>query len=126
MDISNVVKKLEKLATVKKISDNEYEIVTGAKADKLPIRFYLTQTAGMIKFCDKKQVLKFMNDMYDLKSLDVKTCIAAVVRIYGFTIVSGELCATVRSELSVVDAYYKYVMCIGQLVNMYAFFDSPQ
>ena len=86
---------------------------------------YLVEDAGTLKFSDKKNTLKFMNTLYELKSPDVKNCIAAVVKIYGFSIVSGELFATIRSEESIKETFYNFIICIGQLVNMYAFFDKP-
>ena len=35
--------------------------------------------------------MKYMNDMYDLKSSDVKMCISNVLKIYAFSINSGIL-----------------------------------
>ena len=66
-----------------------------------------------------------MNTLYELKAPDVKNCISAVVKIYGFSIVSGELLATIRSEEGIKELLYNYIICIGQLANMYAFFDKP-
>ena len=60
------------------------------------------------------------------KSQDVKNCIASVVKIYGFSVVSGELVAILRSENSLKETFYNFIMCVGQLANMYAFFDKPE
>ena len=127
MDIVSIASKLGKIASVKNsVATGEYEIVTGAKINaRNPIKMYLVEDAGTLKFSDKKNTLKFMNTLYELKSPDVKNCIAAVVKIYGFSIVSGELFATIRSEESVKETFYNFIICIGQLVNMYAFFDKP-
>ena len=125
MEIVSIANKLSKIATVKNTDANEYEIITGAKINsKTPIKIFLVEENGIIKFTDKKNTLKFMNQLYELKSLDVKNCISAVIKIYGFSIVSGELFATIRSELSVKEILYNYIICVGQLVNMYAFFDE--
>lgn len=125
MDIVNIAAKLGNMATVKSIGKNEYEIVTGAKIDsKTPIIINLIQENDKIKFSDKKNTLKYMNQVYELKSLDVKNCISAVIKIYGFSIVSGELLATIPSEAKLKEVFYNYIICIGQLANMYAFFDK--
>lgn len=125
MDIVNIAAKLGNIATVKSIGKNEYEIVTGAKIDsKTPIIINLIQENDKIKFSDKKNTLKYMNQVYELKSLDVKNCISAVIKIYGFSIVSGELLATIPSEAKLKEVFYNYIICIGQLANMYAFFDK--
>lgn len=126
MDIVSVAKKLGEVATVKNIGVNEYEIITGAKINaKTPISIYLVEENGIIKFVDKKNTLKYMNQVYELKSLDVKNCIASVIKIYGFSISSGQLVANIKSEFSIKETFYNYIICIGQLANMYAFFDKP-
>lgn len=126
MDIVSIANKLGKIATVKNIGVNEYEIVTGAKINsRNPIKIYLVDEDGVLKLSDKKNTLKFMNTLYELKSPDVKNCISAVVKIYGFSIVSGELFATIRSEEGIKELLYNYIICVGQLANMYAFFDKP-
>lgn len=126
MDIVKIANALSKIATVKNVDKDVYEIVTGAKINnKTPIKMYLIVDNNEVKISDKKLTLKYMNQMYELKSLDVKNCIAAVVKIYGFTIVSGELLATINSEENLKEIFYNFIICIGQLVNMYAFFDKP-
>ena len=40
-----------------------------------------------------------MNDVYDLKAPDVKSCISAVIKIYGFSITAGALRANVSDEI---------------------------
>ena len=125
MDIVKIANKLNKIATVKNLDKNEYEIITGAKIDdKNPIKMFLIEKDGQIKFSDKKSTLKFMNELYELKSQDVKNCISAVIKIYGFSIKSGELFANISSEIKLLETFYNYIICIGQLANMYAFFDK--
>lgn len=127
MDIVDFANKLGKIATVKNTAKNEYEIITGAKINsKNPIKIYLVEGGNAVKLSDKKATLKFMNQIYELKSIDVKNCIASVLKIYGFSVVSGELFATIRSEASMKETFYNFIICIGQLANMYAFFDKPE
>lgn len=125
MDIVDVINKLSKIATVKNIAKDEYEIITGAKIDSNnPIKIYLCLNADGVKLCDKKNTLKFMNSIYELKSQDVKNCISAVIKIYGFSIVSGELVANIKYKDLILETFYNYIICVGQLANMYAFFDK--
>ncbi len=126
MNIVTIASTLSKVAKIKKVDDNEYEIVTEAKIDsRTPIKMYLRKTGNDIIICDKKNTLKYMNNYYELKSSDVKGCITAVVKIYGFSIISGELVAKIFSEKNVLETFYSYIICVGQLANMYAFFDKP-
>ena len=127
MDIVSLANKLGTISSVKNIAVNEYEIITGAKINaKNPIKIYLVMDGDAIKLSDKKGTLKFMNSIYELKAPDVRNCISAVVKIYGFTINAGELNAVIRSEESLKEIFYNFIICIGQLVNMYAFFDKPE
>lgn len=125
MDIVNVINKLSKITTVKNIGKNEYEIITGAKIDKNnSIKVYLIADDDSVKLCDKKNTLKFMNTIYELKSADVKNCISSVIKIYGFSVNSGELIANIKNDDSIIETFYNYIICVGQLANMYAFFDK--
>lgn len=125
MDIVKIANKLSKIANVKNTDKNEYEIITGAKIDeKNPIKIFLIDKDGQIMFSDKKATLKYMNQLYELKSQDVKNCITSVIKIYGFSIKSGELFANITSENKLLETFYNYIICTGQLANMYAFFDK--
>lgn len=126
MDIVTIASKLSQVAELKKIDENEYEVITDAKINgKSPIKMYLSIGRNGVMLGDKKNTLKYMNQMYELKSPDVKGCIAAVIKIYGFTIVSGELVASIKTDKIAVETFYNFIICVGQLANMYAFFDKP-
>lgn len=126
MDIVEVIEKLSKVAKLKKVKENEYEIITDAKIDsKTPIKIFLRKTDAGLVMCDNKHTLKYMNNIYELKSLDVKGCIASVIKIYGFSILSGELIANLINTKTIMETFYNYIICVGQLANMYAFFDKP-
>lgn len=126
MDIVSIADQLAKVAKIKKINDKEYEIITEAKINaKTPIKMFLYNTSNGVIIGDKKNTLKYMNSLYELKSPDVKGCIASVIKIYGFSIISGELTANILSEKFALETFYNYIICVGQLANMYAFFDKP-
>lgn len=126
MNIVSIVDKLKKVAEVKKLSDTEYEIVTGAKITaKVPVQVNVVVENNVVKFTDKKSTLKYMNGLYELKAADVKNCISAVIKLYGFSVSSGELVGAIRSEESLLEIFYNFIICIGQLANMYVFFDKP-
>lgn len=86
----------------------------------------LKQENGDWFLTDEKQTLKYMNDYYDLKSNDVKMCISNILKIYGFTIKSSMLIAEIKDDSVFMDKYFDFIMCIGQLTNMFAFFDKPE
>lgn len=127
MDITTLISKLPNNVKITKLSPKEYEIKTGAAInDKTPIKMHLLESNGKFKFVDKKNILKYMNNVYELKSLDVKNCIVSVIKIYGFSIIGGELHAEIKSEDKIVETFYNFIICCGQLANMYAFFDKPE
>ena len=126
MDINVLANQLGKLAKVKKVSDSKFEIDTGARINAHnPITIYLTEKNGALYFSDHKMTLKYMSQIYELKSIDVKNCIAAVIKHYGFNVISGELFSQIKSDASLIETYYNIIMCIGQLAHMYVFFDNP-
>lgn len=125
MSFISIANQISKVAKLNKISDEEFEIVTEAKIDgKTPVKMFLRKVGNNAVLCDKKNTLKYMNVYYELKAADVKNCISAVVKIYGFSVVSGELIAAL-TERSALETFYSYIICVGQLANMYAFFDKP-
>ena len=127
MNISEINRSLEKLCTINTIGLNEYEVKTNAVfSNGDPIKIHLINENGKWYFTDKKETLKYMNEVYDLKATDVKHCITAVIKIYGFSIVAGCLHAELKDETTIANKFFDYIMCIGQLTNMYAFFDKPE
>lgn len=126
MNIESLAKQLSLVAKVTKLKGDEYEIDTGAKINGKAVKFYLSSNYSIISFTDKKSTLKQMNQIYELKSPDVTNCIAAVIKLYGFSILSGQLVASLKSESDLISTYYNYIICMGQLINMHAFFDKPE
>ncbi len=109
------------------VSSGVYEIKSKATFQNGEnIKIYLVNEKNEWYLTDKKNTLKYMNEMYDLKASDVKSCIAAVIKIYGFTINAGELRGKIYDEIQLQNRVFDYIMCIAQLVNMYAFFDKPE
>ena len=90
-----------------------------------PIVLFLEKEENLWILTDKKQVLKYMNDLYELKARDIKNCITGVLKVYKFKIKSGEIFVEVPNEDAITTKLFDYVMCIGQLVNMFVFFDAP-
>ncbi len=127
MTIMDLNKSLVGTLSLSPISTNEWEINSGAtfqNGDE--IKIYLVNDKNNWYLTDKKATLKYMNEMYDLKAADVKSCISAVIKIYGFTIKAGSLVANVIDEVQFSTLLFNYIMCIGQLTNMYVFFDKPE
>ena len=66
-----------------------------------------------------------MHNIYELKAPDVRNCINAVLRVYGFKLSNGMIFVEIPNETVLEKRVFDMIMCIGQLVNMYAFFDAP-
>ncbi len=127
MTIMDINKSLVETLSLSPISANEWVINSGAtfqNGDE--IKIYLVNEKNNWYLTDKKATLKYMNEMYDLKAPDVKSCISAVIKIYGFTIKAGSLVANIIDEVQFSTLLFNYIMCIGQLTNMYVFFDKPE
>ena len=127
MKITDINSTLATAFALTPVSLNEWEIKTEATFQNgEPVKIYIVNDKDKWYLTDKKNTLRYMNEIYDLKAPDVKTCISGVIRIYGFSIISGELKADVVDEVHLGALIFFYIMCIGQLVNMYAFFDKPE
>ena len=127
MTISDINRSLTNIYEVAPVSVNEYEIKTKAAFQNgEDIKIYLVNEGSVWYLTDKKNTLKYMNSIYDLKAPDVKNCIAAVIKIYGFTISAGALRINITDEIDLQMKLFDFIMCTGQLVNMYAFFDKPE
>ncbi len=126
MTISEINSTFATAFTLSPVNLNEWEVKTKANFQNgEDIKIYLVNEKNSWYLTDKKNTLKYMNDVYDLKATDVKNCIAAVIKIYGFTISAGALKAEVMDEAQLGTRMFDFLMCIGQLANMYAFFDKP-
>ncbi len=127
MSISDINRALAGAFTLSPISMTEWQIKNDATFQNgEELKIYLINEKNKWYLTDKKETLKYMNNMYDLKAPDVKNCIAAVIRIYGFSIKAGSLTGEVIDEVQLLNVIFNYIMCIGQLANMYAFFDKPE
>ena len=123
MDIKNL---LNNAFEVKEIKAGSYQIKTGAVLPNgKPLYCFIDKTPNGFIISDKKYVLKYMNDLYFLNATDVKNCILSVIKINKFKIVQGILFSEIKSESEVVPKVFQFVMCVAQLINMYAFFDPP-
>ena len=126
MTLDSIQKILPKCLQMKQIDSNNFQInapIFYAKGKQAGI--FLSKQGSSFFLCDKKQTLKYMNELYELGAKDVKSCINNVIKIYGFKISNGELLTEIKSENEFAYKIFDMFMCIGQLVNMYAFFDEP-
>lgn len=127
MTISDVNVSASTMFEVTPVALNEWQVKTKAVFQNgEDIKIFLVNERDTWYITDKKNTLRYMNDVYDLKAPDVKSCISAVIKIYGFSITAGALRANVSDEIDLQTKLFDYVMCIGQLANMYAFFDKPE
>ncbi len=127
MTISDINMAIATVFEVSPVTLNEWEIKTKANFQNgESIKIFIVNEKNNWYLTDNKTTLKYMNNIYDLKAPDVKSCIASVIRIYGFNITAGALKANIEDEVSLQSKIFDYIMCVGQLANMYAFFDKPE
>lgn len=126
MNIDDFSNLLPNTFGLNKIKDNVFKIETAAKySNGQQITLVLEHTNGTWLLTDGKQTLKYMNEIYELKSEDVKMCIKNVLRIYGFSLQAATILCEIQNSNQFLEKLFDMIMCIGQLANMYAFFDKP-
>ena len=127
MDINNFEQAFKNSINLIQVTETEWKINCGASfINHQPMDIRLIKVNDKWYFSDKKQTLRYMNDLYELNSNDVKSCISNVLKIYGFSIQSGSLMAEIPTSSDILDKFFDYIMCVAQLANMYAFFDEPK
>lgn len=109
-----------------KINENLYRIETNAVLNEsFTLQLFIKRDENGIKLCDNKQILRYMNDLYELTSNDVKKCINDILKLYDFKLVKGEIFTEIDEKTDVKKRYMDLIMCAAQLINMYVFFDAP-
>ena len=122
--MNNILKTLTETNKIYKHNDNLFEIETNVMLGSFNLRVFVKKDGDKILLTDNKTAIKFMNDLYELKSVDVKKCINDILKLYNFNISKGEIFAEVSKE-ELKARYMELIICISQLVNMYIFFDMP-
>lgn len=109
-----------------KINEDLYRIETNAVLNEsFTLQLFIKRDENGIKLCDNKQILRYMNDLYELTSNDVKKCINDILKLYDFKLVKGEIFTEIDEKADVKKRYMDLIMCAAQLINMYVFFDAP-
>lgn len=126
MKIEELSNLLSKSTKIQKLGENIFKIETGATfLNGQPLNFVLEQKENRWFLTDGKTTMKYMNELYELKADDVKMCIKTVLKIYGFSMQSATIVTEITNPDFFIQKYYDMIMCIGQLANMFAFFDKP-
>lgn len=126
MNFEEISSKIKDVLSLKQLTPTSWQIVSGASfLNGSPIKVILENKNNVWQLTDNKETLKYMNELYELKSSDVKMCITNIIKLYGFAIAGGQLVAQVNNENELSEKYFDYIMCVGQLTNMFAFFDKP-
>ena len=128
MELKELSEQHKNSITTKRINENEYQIQTKLFfSDETPYEIYLMQDKnGNRILTDKRRTLRYMDDFYELESEDVKSSIAEILDLYGVKIYQKALVLKLQENDDVVVMFYEFVQCIGQLINMYVFFDKPK
>lgn len=125
MDLNKINSAIINSFKIKQLSATEYQLITAVTyPNKQPIVLFIQKVGNGWLMTDKKQTLKQMNEIFDLKSKDVKKCINNIITTYDFKMQSGILLTEVN-ESNIAQKIINFLMCISGLVNMYVFFDEP-
>lgn len=127
MDISKLSDKCAKALSIKNLAPNKWEIVTDYKfLNGEKICLFIKQEASKCFLCDNKCTIKYLNELYELKSPDVMSCVGNILKLYGVKMIAGELILEFANENKFIEKFNNFVMCITQLANMFVFFDKPE
>lgn len=122
--MKEILKKLSEANKVYKHNDNLFEIETNVMLGNFKLRVFVKKDGDKLLLTDNKTTLKFMNDLYELKSVDVKKCINDILKLYNFNLSKGEIFSEISTDI-LKSRYMELIICVSQLVNMYVFFDTP-
>lgn len=127
MELKELSEQIKNSITAKRINENEYQFQTNLFfSDDTPYEIYLMQDKnGNRILTDKRRTLRYMDDFFELESDDVKSSISSILDIYGIKLYQKALVFKLQENDDVATAFYDFVSCIGQLINMYVFFDNP-
>lgn len=128
MELKELSEQLKNAITTKRINENEYQIQTKLFfSDETPYEIYLMQDKnGNRILTDKRRTLRYMDDFYELESEDVKSSIAEILDLYGVKVYQKALVLKLQENDDIVTMFNEFIQCIGQLINMYVFFDKPK
>ena len=128
MELKELSEQIKNSITAKRINDNEYQFQTSLFfSDNTPYEIYLMQDKnGNRILTDKRRTLRFMDDFYELDSEDVKSSISEILELYGIKLYQKALVLKLQENDDIVTMFYEFIQCIGQLINMYVFFDKPK
>lgn len=128
MEITKMVEMLSNAISIKKINDKTFQIVSKAEfEDETAIEVYLMEDANGKKILtDKKKTFQYMDEIYDLKSDDVKSSIDSILNIYGYTKYQDAIVCKLKEDDDICEKYFQFITCIGQLANMFVFFNKPE
>lgn len=128
MELQELSEQIKNSITTKKINENEYQIQSNLFfSDDTPFEVYLMKDQkGNRILTDKRRTMKYMDEFYELSFDDVKTSISSIIDLYGIKLYRDALVYKLQEKDNISTAYFEFVCCIGQLINMYVFFDKSQ
>lgn len=126
--MENMINQFSKAIEVKKIKDNEYQLISKATFENdAPFEVYLMRDAkNLTILTDKRRTLKYMDEFYELASMDVKNAIEAITKLYGIKLFKDALVLKISEDDDILERYFTFIQCVGQLANMFVFFDAPK
>ena len=107
-----------------KINENCYKIETNVNFKDFSLSLFLKKDGENYLISDNQSILKFMNDVYILKSQDVKKCINSILNLYNATLKKGEIFKKIEDIKNINQEIMNFIMMAGQLAFMFVFFEE--
>ena len=124
--MEEIIAVLNKSNIIVKSKDNIYQLIIPAKVNEnldIEYKIYIENNDKGYKLTDKKNILKSMNEIYELSSNDVKQCINDVLKFYNFSLVKGEIFCEITKE-NCLQRLFNLIQVYSQLINMFIFFNN--
>jgi len=127
MDLKKIKSLLDNTISVKQIAPKEFQIsIMAVFPNKKPLFLYLENfNKNTWLLNDKKQTMKYLIEFFDMSAPDVKGCINSVLKTHKFKIQGGTLFTELNDIMMLPEILFEFIICIGQLVFMHAFFVTP-
>lgn len=124
MDLDKI---LSDFIEVKEIKPNYFQVKTNAVfMGNITLYAVVEKKGDVYRISDNKQILTFMNNYYELKSNDIAKCIVTVLKVNRMKVANGEIFCEFKEENLIPQKLTDFILCAGQLIRMYAFFEAPK
>ena len=118
---------LKNFLEIKEIKPNYFQVKTNAVfMGNITLYSVVEKKDNIYRISDNKQILPFMNNYYELRAPDIRNCIRSVLKVNKMQIKEGEIFCEFEEESKIPQRLTDFLLCAGQLIRMFAFFDPPE